>query len=119
MPNWPSSLPALQWVGYQETLPDGTLRTQMDAGPAKVRRRFTAAVRPVKGQISTNEAGVAALESFYLVDCNGGATSFVWSLARAGGPQNVNFRFTKPPVISPAADGNGRYLVALELEILP
>ena len=43
MTAWPSSLPdhVLQ-QGHNESLANVTSRSQMDAGPAKVRRRFTA-----------------------------------------------------------------------------
>ena len=50
--------------------------------------------------MALNEAQVATLESFYLTDCQGGALRSTLSLARAGGPSSVSFRFVSPPVIT-------------------
>jgi hypothetical protein len=45
---WPSTLPQFMSVdGYTEGLSDGRLVLPMDAGPPKIRRRTTAAIRPV------------------------------------------------------------------------
>lgn len=40
VPVWPATLPQrFQKDGYQESAGDGRLRSQMDVGPAKIRRR--------------------------------------------------------------------------------
>ena len=41
--DWPATLPQeILAEGYEEGLPDVLVRTKMDAGPDKVRRRATA-----------------------------------------------------------------------------
>ncbi len=45
MATWPATLPAPALSSLRETPPDNLIRTQMDKGPAKVRRRTTANVR--------------------------------------------------------------------------
>ena len=44
-PTWPASLPQyVQEGGYQETLQDQTVESNMETGPAKIRRRFTKSI---------------------------------------------------------------------------
>ena len=43
MPTWPSTLPAPRVSGYSLESGDATVRTDMESGPARVRRRYTAA----------------------------------------------------------------------------
>lgn len=117
IPSWPASLPSALLVrGYSESLPDVTLRTQMDAGPAKVRRRFTAGVRPVSGRQVMTAAQVAALRTFYETTLLGGSLRFSWREPRAG-DATVEFRFTEPPQWSGMEPG--LFDVSLSLEIMP
>lgn len=96
MPTWPIGLP--QYVleaGYQETLEDQTIESEMDAGPAKIRRRFTTATRRFQVTVQMTPSEAAIFEDFYLNTLQGGALSFDWvhprtRLAKA-------FRFRKPP----------------------
>jgi len=44
MPSWPSELPRPRRDGYVSVLPDGRTSTKTEAGPPRVRRRFSAAV---------------------------------------------------------------------------
>ncbi len=76
---WPVELPqSLDLQGYQEAVPSTTVRTEMDQGPAKVRRRFTAAARPISGSITITAAQVATLRTFYETTTFGGAEAFDW-----------------------------------------
>lgn len=113
---WPSGLPQKPLVdGYQETLPNQTLRTEMDAGPAKTRRRTTAAVRSINAAYILTATELASLETFYLQTLSGGALSFLWPRPRGTGTWRC--RFKKPPAI---AAMNGRaFRAVLELEHLP
>ncbi len=74
---WPASLPAAYLVaGYREQAGTNALRTQMDAGPAKTRRRFTAGVRTlqVRWQMTTRQKGT--VDAFYHDTLEGGALAF-------------------------------------------
>jgi len=116
MPTWPvSTLPKPLAGSYQETPPVLALRTEMDAGPAKVRRRFTAGVRPVSFRLIMTKAQVAILEAFYLEDCSGGAIAFDWPHPRTAAESS--WRFVEPPTF---AHLNGLYYsVSVSLEQMP
>lgn len=84
MPTWPAELPqSPQVAGYSESPQSQVLRTQMDAGPAKTRRRFTAATRtiPVRYQLTAEQ--VAVFEAWFENVIAGGALPFDWPY-RAG-----------------------------------
>jgi len=116
IPNWPATLPqCLEVAGYGTAMADTMLRTAMDAGPAKVRRRFTAGVRPVVGRITVTAAQLATLKTFFTDSTLSGAIRFAWTDPETG--DAVEMRFTQPP--SWTAYGASQYLVALGLEILP
>jgi hypothetical protein len=111
--NWPDTLPQLcLQEGYQETLPEVVIRSEMDAGPAKVRRRFTAQVTPIKSKMRMNSAQKVYLETFFNVTTAGGSLSFTFP---HDGPDIL--RFTSPPVFSDK--GGTWYDVDFEMEKLP
>jgi hypothetical protein len=121
MPAWPTSGSFPQLVlqaGYKDTQPDTTIRTQMDAGPAKVRQRFTAAVRPVSATVRMTEAQTATFDTFFRTGCGGGSIPFTWSDPRTGAT-GTTFRFVKPPEITQDSIGGNNFTASLELEIMP
>ncbi len=115
MPTWPATLPGFMKDGWTEEAPKTALRTEMDAGPAKVRRRFSAGVRPFSGQLKVTGVQLAALDDFYLDDCQGGAVAFDFPHPRTG--LTVSARFAEPPKYQ--ALGGLFYSAAVKLEILP
>ena len=76
MATWPATLPQkfLQ-SGFNDAEPDLFIVTQMDAGPPKVRRRFTANSRPMAGEMNLTVAQKGILKAFYR-DHGGGKFSF-------------------------------------------
>ena len=116
MPNvWPVTLPQFVSVeGFQETPPDLLLRTQMDAGPPKVRRRFTAGVRGFKATVRLTQAQVQVLDAFFVGTLAGGALSFDWTHPRTG--VNSSFRMSRPAYSS---EGGDSWVAGFELELLP
>jgi len=95
---WPEELPQTPlYDGYQETFPNMVLRTQMDAGLPKMRRRFTAAPRPMKFQLSLTNEQAALLDEFFTSTCRGGSERFEWAHPRT--TETVEVRFTKPPTM--------------------
>lgn len=112
---WPGTLP--QYVleaGYQETLEDQTVESQMDTGPAKVRRRFTNSVRRFQVTIQCDEVQAADFEAFYLTTLAGGSLPFEWVHPRTRAIRT--FRFKKPPPQVTVVGGGTaiRYTFALE-----
>ena len=116
MAAWPATLPQqLLIAGYEESPPDLALRTAMSVGPAKLRRRATAGVRPIAGEMVMTSAQVATLETFYVTTLVSGTLSFTHSHPRTA--VSSTFRFTAAP--SYEGLGAGDYRVGLALEITP
>ena len=117
-PQWPETLPArLLREGFEERPPALVKRTQMDAGPAKQRRRFTAAPRPITGTIALTAAQRAILDAFFMDELQGGAIAFDWvhPVTRA----TATFRFVHPDPLIYHPRSAGRFSAALKLEIMP
>src|SRR5262245_53159663 len=94
---WPTSLPQrfLQDPGVLEQPPDVVLETQMDAGPPKARRRYTAGYRLVQGVIRLTHAQRTTLDNFYVNTLEGGALPFDWIHPITTSP--VTMRFLPQP----------------------
>ena len=87
----------------------------MDVGPAKVRRRSTKSVDTYSVTILLDKADYQTFYDFYDVDTNGGADTFYFNHPITG--VSTEFRFTKPPEISPI--GYSTFQVSMEWEVLP
>ena len=113
--DWPSTLPQkFEQDGYSEDLADNTIRSEVDVGPAKVRKRYTAGVDVVSGKMHLTADQVDTLKTFYRTDTEGGSLKFNFDHPTEN--KTMECRFTKPPGIVPLAhefEGN------IELEILP
>jgi hypothetical protein len=113
---WPALLPQSPLVsGYNEKLPNTIIRTQMDNGVAKTRRRFTATVRPMSISFTMTPSQVALLDTFYNDTTKGGSLRFEWTHPRTG--VTKEFRFVNPPEINGARGNN--YSVSISLEQMP
>lgn len=112
---WPSGLPdELLQPGYSQSSPDTALKTEMEVGPAKVRRRATAQPYPVKGILKLTESELGTLRTFYETTLIGGSLRF--SHKDPVSLTAKELRFTAPPSWTMS---NGFYVVQLEFEILP
>lgn len=119
---WPGQLvPAKVLVSrYRQQLKDTTVRTQMDTGPDKVRRRSTAAVVACELEVLLTGSQVERLFSFYRTDTASGSLPFAWIDHRTGG--DADYRFTAPPSVSPRGprrDGTEWWSATFSLELLP
>ena len=113
--DWPASLPQnILSQGYSEAFADNRIRTSMDIGPAKVRRRGTVAVIPIRGNIIVTAAQLETLETFYNDTLYNGALRFAWKNPRT--EEAVEMRFTDTPTWF---QEDAYYRVNLALEILP
>ncbi|MGG3810996.1 hypothetical protein ABEV34_05005 [Methylorubrum rhodesianum] len=78
IPVWPADLPQrLLQEGYSYGFADGRLKTAMESGVPKMRRRFSSVARPVSGQFLGSEDDMARLERFYDEETGGGALPFL------------------------------------------
>lgn len=116
MPAWPGTLPERPAPeGFKETTPDVLLRTQMDSGPAKVRRRTTTDIRRFTMVFMMTQAQVAIFDTFLLTDLKNGSLSFTMMHPRT--EATVTMRLVQQPVY--VCVGGTEWNVTLELEQLP
>lgn len=117
-PQWPASLPqAFLASNFEESFADTTERIEMDAGPAYVISRFSAAEVPVTGTMQMSAAQVETLADFHKTTLAGGALRFDFPRPRSGAL--VAVRMVKPPVVRGKPGAASLYLVALQLEVMP
>ncbi len=116
MATWPVTLPQNVLVkGFSETLPDLVLRTPMESGPAKSRRRLSYNVRVIPCYIIVTQAQAAIFDTFYNTDLEGGALSFDWVSPRTGVAASLHF--TGVPKLT--ALSNQDWEIFMPLEIMP
>lgn len=117
MVDWPVTLPTdIEKDTYEEGFADTMLRSPMDTGRAKRRRRFTAAPKKLKVTKVLTSTQLDAFITFFEDTIAGGATKFNYTHPRTGG--TVEVAFTKTP--EPARPfGVDHYKVVLDLEVLP
>lgn len=116
VPVWPITLPQQLFVnGYSQSFAETTIKSEMDAGPAKVRRRFSAGIEPVSGTMLITETQLGYLRTFFEDTLLGGSLRFSWTKP----PAHITaceMRFTAPPSWTKV---DGEYEIQLTLEILP
>lgn len=114
MSTWPASLP--QYIlqdGFSESFAKNTVRTAMDVGPPKMRKRSTNAPRPVSVQQYMTDTQLNVFDTFYASTLGWGAERFDWVHPRTQAVKE--FRFTIEPVYTPEGAG---YMVQMKLEIM-
>ena len=112
MAAWPETLPLPLQDGYKESPPNTTLRTAMDAGPDKVRRRYTAKPRNITIKYHMTKAQIETLDTFYVTTTLSGSLWFDWTHPRTGNACSA--RFINEPDYS-SIDQNGEVSCAMEV----
>lgn len=112
---WPASLPQKPFRGLTEVRQPAALRTIMDAGAAKTRKRFTAAVRNIDIPMVFTKAQRATFDTFFITTLSEGALEFDWE-DPVDESTTISFRFRNPPKMTKAA---GEWKTILNLEVLP
>ena len=115
MTTWPSTLPKPAIGTFNETPPKNTIRSEMDKGPAKVRRRTTANVRPISFTLRLSPAQTAILDEFFTTTTASGSLSFDFEHPRT--KATVEARFAQEPSYKEFA--GVKYDCGISLEILP
>lgn len=116
MPTWPAGLP--QYVdisGYGESRPSAKLETQMDSGPAYMRRLYTYTPKIFNITLTLTSEQVDTLDDFYTDDCNQGITVFTWSHPRTYA--SVYMRFVGAPP-DPKYKAHDAFTVSFSVEIV-
>lgn len=115
MATWPATLPAPILNSIRESLADNVLRTPMDKGAAKLRRRTTASPDSLAFSLVMTPTQASTLTEFYKVTTVGGVDEFDFTHPRTS--EAVKARFLQPPSLS---DINGvGYRTEVQLEIMP
>jgi len=111
---WPGTLPDFFQVGgFVETGAVNTIRSTMDVGPDKLRRRTTTGIRRHQGDMWLTEAQYALMRTFYEDTHAFGSLSFTMDDAHG---TNRTFRFITPPKYTTVGPNNWK--VRLDLEEL-
>lgn len=118
VPDWPTDIPCtLQIDGQAGGIGDGRIRSASDTGPAKVRRRTTAQVEPIVGNMIMNATEIASLRTFVDTTLFGGTRCFYFKDPITHTPTLMRFG-DQLPSWSPMP-GKKRWLVQLTLEKVP
>lgn len=116
---WPETLPQRFLVqGYNEQIAGSSnlLRSQNEVGPAKVRRRSTAAARNINGSMFLTIPQLVAFRTFYNDSIQGGSMPFTFPDPHGGDDLLVRFG-DSVPTIDPA--GPLDWTVKMQIEVLP
>lgn len=120
---WPAELTSLapQLVSWTKTEPKLTERTQMSAGPAKVRRRFTAGVTMHSVELVLTRTQLGVFREFWTDTVKGGSLAFEWREWET--QDDCEYRFITEPTERPLRPrGSGtddHWVVSFQLEQLP
>lgn len=114
--SWPGNVPDKPLIdGFSERPGTTTVRTQMDVGPDKLRRRTTAAVSTLTMRMLMTKTEVGNLETFYDGTTAQGSLRFDFVHPRTG--STVEARFVERPRWQIRTDDD--YEVQIKLEVLP
>lgn len=78
MAKWPSTLPKPALSSYSLEPQNAVLKTQMEAGPNRYRKRYTAVPMDIKSGFILNAAQMAIFTTFFRTTINFGADWFVF-----------------------------------------
>jgi hypothetical protein len=93
---WPNNLPLPTIQGYSVQPGDAILRTEMEAGPARQRRRFTQVPTRVNVRWVMRGDQFALFEAWYRWQAKEGGAWFQVSLLGGLGLMHQEARFTRP-----------------------
>lgn len=111
---WPVELPPPALNTLKEVPPNNLIRSSMDKGPAKRRRRTTANVRPISFDMMCTPEQVELLDQFYVTDTYSGADDFDFTHPRTGAA--VKAAFADGPQYGEVEGVLYRVTVSLEIQ---
>lgn len=114
---WPISLQdKLNEDSFSVEFGNTVLRSEMDIGPAKVRRRTTRPIDVYTCSINLYQSDYATFTTFFNTTLNGGINTFDFVDPFSG--QLTTFRFLKPPSVSPIGRA-GWFKITMAWEKMP
>ncbi len=116
-PVWPLSLPPFVLMqGYQESIVDGIIETPVDAGPVKVRRRWTGDGTLLALAVGMTPSQYDTFSTFYKTTLAAGSLPFDWVHPRTQAAITLRFRKPAPKL---AMVSQMQYTVQMNLEVMP
>jgi hypothetical protein len=117
MANWPNELPKPALSGYSIEPQNAVIKTQMEAGPARYRKRYTAVPMDVRGSVFLSPAQMAIFKTFYQTTINFGADWFTFDGLNTGEGYTIGSEahFTEPYKAS--IGDRGYWNVSFSLEV--
>lgn len=103
MPAWPSIFPAPLLMGYAIEPESAVARTDMDAGPARQRRRYTATPTMTPASVMLTEAEFAIFEAWHRHELQDGASWFTAPVRNGQGVTLQECRFVEAWKASPVS----------------
>jgi len=101
--------------GYTEQAEPNIIRSDVEVGPAKTRRRYTKPIINIKASMVVTAAQLQVFDDFYHGPLMSGALRFLFKDPRTG--VQKEFRFIDPPVYQPITAEN--WAVEMSIEVLP
>ena len=115
MSTWPASLPQPNLNGYAIKPDAGFIRTDMDVGPARQRRRYTAPPSRISASWVFNATQMAAFKTFFETTLDLGSGWFTLNINAGAGMADKDCRFTEPYQASLSASGVWSVSASLEV----
>ena len=113
---WPLTLPQkLESNGFQKTIGSTTIRSTMDIGFDKLRKRYTKQINKISATMQIDRTQYATLENFYLVTLNGGINPFTFTDPVSNTASD--YRFINPPTMR--SIGGNYFTASMEWEQVP
>lgn len=95
-PVFPATLPKLVMTNYSYKPVNNLIRTNMEAGPAKTRRRFVNVPTEISAEWIFTRAELGIFEKFWKEQLYDGAAWFKIKVVNGAGETECNARFTEP-----------------------
>lgn len=118
MATWPATLPATSFDGYTLTQKDQTIRTDMEAGNPRVRRRSAARIDEVDVAWVMTDAQVSDFRTWFEDGTSGAAGGAAWFTITlntgTGAPSSISARFIG--AFNTTLVGPGQWRVTAKLE---
>lgn len=116
---WPSSLPQTPLTdGYGESQQPNKIRTPMEIGPAKQRKRYTKDVDKIDATFEMDDSQVETFLDFYENTISAGVDKFDIDHPRTGNTVEARFRTGGGDDYTIANVGANIYQVTTKLEIV-
>ena len=113
---WPITLPEyFDSRGYSESPKSQVIKSSVDVGPAKLRRRYTTDTKDIKGQMRLSQDQLDDLEVFYFDVLSGGVLTFDLVNPLNGVSRELRFK----EQYQADYEGGVYYMVKFDLEIMP